>query len=137
MWTWLEMFVTLVSTGEIYTYSSMYSDYKGLCCLNLLRQLIRRHCRCLLTSAEAEWETEIELFYLYCSDSDGIQDNLDNCPNDANADQLDTDGDGLGDVCDPDDDNDGIEDFRDNCPLVPNPEQEDSDGECAVANVWF
>lgn len=62
------------------------------------------------------------------SDADGIQDNLDNCPNNANADQLDTDGDGLGDTCDTDDDNDGILDFKDNCPLVPNVDQKDTDG---------
>lgn len=29
-------------------------------------------------------------------DLDGIQDDLDNCPNVANADQLDTDGDNIG-----------------------------------------
>ena len=34
------------------------------------------------------------------TDLDGIPDNFDNCPSDANADQLDADGDGLGDVCD-------------------------------------
>jgi hypothetical protein len=34
-------------------------------------------------------------------DGDGIDDNVDNCPADANADQLDTDMDGVGDVCDP------------------------------------
>lgn len=62
------------------------------------------------------------------SDADGVQDNFDNCPNHPNADQLDTDLDGFGDACDPDDDNDGLEDIRDNCPLVPNPDQLDTDG---------
>ena len=34
------------------------------------------------------------------SDSDGIPDGIDNCPTDFNLGQLDTDGDGLGNVCD-------------------------------------
>lgn len=34
------------------------------------------------------------------ADGDGIGDNDDNCPNDANADQADFDDDGVGDVCD-------------------------------------
>ncbi|WP_197496149.1 IPT/TIG domain-containing protein, partial [Maribacter hydrothermalis] len=41
------------------------------------------------------------------ADSDGIKDSIDNCPAIANADQLDTDSDGAGNVCDTDDDNDG------------------------------
>ena len=34
-------------------------------------------------------------------DNDGIKNDVDNCPNTANADQKDFDGDGFGDVCDP------------------------------------
>ena len=61
-------------------------------------------------------------------DNDGIQDDIDNCPNDYNPEQEDSDfacilgcdslPDGIGDVCD-------------NCPLVYNPGQEDfnNDGE--------
>ena len=65
---------------------------------------------------------------LFDSDDDGVADLNDNCLNDYNPDQLDFEGDGLGDVCDPDDDNDAVEDVIDNCPLTYNPGQEDSLG---------
>ena len=60
---------------------------------------------------------------------DGITDSSDNCPLVSNADQLDTDGDGLGDVCDDDRDNDGILDSSDNCPLMTNRDQLNTDGD--------
>jgi len=65
------------------------------------------------------------------TDSDGVEDGVDNCPNDANASQKDTDGDGAGDACDADDDNDAVADAADNCRTTANASQLDSDGDGA------
>jgi hypothetical protein len=71
-------------------------------------------------------------------DGDGREDDADNCPFAANPDQLDSDGDSWGDVCDTsplranqdqgaDRDGDGVADRIDNCPDRPNQDQKDSD----------
>ncbi len=57
-------------------------------------------------------------------DGDGVPNGSDNCPNDANPGQEDSDGDGLGDACDPNDDNDNLDDALDDCDTVA----EDVDG---------
>jgi hypothetical protein len=62
-------------------------------------------------------------------DDDGVADKQDNCPEKPNKNQLDTDGDGLGNACDGDDDGDGVMDEDDNCPLVKNADQKDKDGD--------
>ena len=85
------------------------------------------------------------------SDCDQVEGG-DNCPNTFNPDQRDTDGDGIGDACEGDEDgdlepgptdncpadangdqldsdNDGIGDACDNCPSAFNPAQIDRDGD--------
>lgn len=68
---------------------------------------------------DAEYKTTSTLTIAYTNsdaDGDGVCDDVDNCPDDANADQADIDGDGVGDVCD-------------NCPDDANTDQADSDGD--------
>ena len=62
------------------------------------------------------------------TDSDTVQDALDNCTAIANPDQTNTDHDLLGDACDPDDDNDNVSDLQDQFPL-DNQEWVDTDGD--------
>ena len=53
-------------------------------------------------------------------DDDGIKNDDDNCRDISNSDQLDTDGDGMGNECEDDDDDDGVLDSNDSFPLDSN-----------------
>lgn len=71
-------------------------------------------------------------------DGDGVPDSRDNCPDNANADQADANGNSIGDACEavgaPDADMDGRPDAQDNCPTVWNVNQGDDDHD-GIGNV--
>jgi hypothetical protein len=69
-------------------------------------------------------ENHVNAHVLCDADGDGVCTPQDNCPTIANPDQQGTDGDGIGDACDPDGDGDGAPNTVDNCPLL----SEDIDG---------
>lgn len=62
------------------------------------------------------------------TDGDEIIDEQDNCPAMSNPDQLDIDGNEIGDACE-DFDRDGVFNTFDNCPNLPNASQADEDGD--------
>ncbi|MBF0107154.1 MAG: thrombospondin type 3 repeat-containing protein, partial [Deltaproteobacteria bacterium] len=63
--------------------------------------------------------------------NDGSLDGADNCPATENTDQIDTDGDGLGDVCDPDKDGDGLTNTQE-AQKGTNELKQDTDGDASL-----
>lgn len=98
--------------GTVHTTVTQYADADG----DGVRENDQAQPACTAGDAEASFTLSAQ--------------GLDNCPADQNADQADVEGDGLGDVCDPDNDNDGVNNEVDNCEFIANDAFGDS---CAFA----
>lgn len=76
-----------------------------------------------VTNLTGQWLLEADGALTYevavDTDGDGLFDNEDNCTLVPNADQRDTDGDGFGNICDPDFDNSGVVNFLDIASWTP------------------
>jgi hypothetical protein len=63
--------------------------------------------------ATGDFAPRLEIASVADADGDGVNDSADNCTEVANADQRDTNGDGYGNICDPDLDDNGNVNFTD------------------------
>lgn len=88
-----------------------------------------------VTNLQVQNQTQIADY-----DNDSISDNADNCKLISNSDQLDSDKDGAGDLCDDDLDGDSIANNADNCPDDYNHDQYDRDkdgkGDACDLNIF-
>ena len=90
------------------------SDTPSICTLvsaQTIQFLARGTCTVRANQAgDAVYLDAIMSTLTFLVDNDTIDDAIDNCPLQANEDQADFEGDGIGDVCDDDDDGDGMSD---------------------------
>ena len=81
-----------------------------------------------INASDCNWDSSWADGNVSDIDMDGIGDSMDNCPGLANADQVDLDGDGYGDLCDSDIDGDLVNNSADVFPEDPS-EWADFDGD--------
>ena len=78
--------------------------------------------------SSVSYQVQTNVLSIADTDSDGILNNVDNCPSVSNINQLNTDADLQGNACDADDDNDGLSDITE-ASLGTDPLLVDTDGD--------
>jgi hypothetical protein len=91
------------------TFTQATGDYYAVAVKTVLPTRRQHHHTCMAATSNIVTAPPRD------GDGDGVYDASDNCPNAANADQKNTDGDGYGDVCDPDADGDGYTPSQGDC----------------------